>query len=272
MPTASPAGSTKNASFMPSLAETQSAIADAVLAGDPRLAPPALIGGHDPRARFGIHIRHYQTSLRRALCEKFPATAWLLGSNFVSAAAAAYARECPPAAPCIAEYGSTFPAFVARLESARLMPYVESFALLEWALGHAAIAVDESAVGWEEFAGMEPARLLDTHLELQAGVDYLRATHPVDDLVRVFLSGEEPVSLELPRTDTLIEVRGSRGSFSMNRLDAGTFAFRTALASGKAIGAAAGGALDVDHAFDAGRALRDLIGRKLVVSIRIDER
>jgi hypothetical protein len=254
---------------MSRLADIESSVAAALLAGDTRLAPPMLLGGHDPRSRFAVHIRNYQTSLRNALLEKFPATTWLLGTNAIARAAGAYVREHPPSAPCIAEYGSTFPAFIADFDGIENKPYVHSFAKLEWALGHAAIAVDEAAVDWQELAGVALEALLDTGVTLQPGVEYIRATHPVDTLIRLFLSETEPDSLELPAGETLIEVRGSRGAISMDRLDGAGFAFRNALAAGGTINDAATAALDADPGFDPGQALRKLIDQALVVSISL---
>lgn len=251
---------------MSRLADIESAVAAALLAGDPRLAPTALVGGHDPRARFTVHIRNYQASLRVALLEKFPATTWLLGGNLVSRAAAAYVRQHAPCTPCIAEYGNTFPAFIADFDGIENKPYVQSFARLEWALGRAAIAVDETALDWHAFASVTAEALLDAEVGLQPGVDYIRATHPVDALIQLFLSDTEPDSLELPAGETLIEVRGSRGAIGIGRLDDGDFAFRDALAAGRNIGEAATAALDADPDFDAGRALRELVNQALVIS------
>lgn len=255
---------------MSQLAETQAAIAAALISGDTRLAPASL--GGDSKARFGIHIRHYHASLRTALSEKFPATAWLLGGNLFASAAAAYVRERPPGAPCIAEYGSDFPEFIARLDPIAPMSYIESFARLEWALARASIAVDETAIGWHELAGIGPELLLDTAIRLQPGLSYLEATHPVDSLIRLFLSDREPDTFELPAKATLIEVGGSCGAFSIDRLDAETFTFRAALARGATIGEAAGDALDAAGDFDAGQALRELVDRGLVASTTIGGR
>ena len=100
---------------MQSLADLEGMLARAVISGDSAPAAAALVGGLDPRERLAIHLRHYQTSLTAVLREKFPASAWLVGADLVTAAACAYVRAHPPRQPCIAEYGSGFPRFLAEL-------------------------------------------------------------------------------------------------------------------------------------------------------------
>jgi hypothetical protein len=257
---------------MPSLADTQTAIAHAMWTGDSRLAPDVLVGGCEALARLRIHLRHYEASLQAALREKFPATNWLLGSELMAAAAAAYVREKPPQAPCIAEYGSGFPAFVARFEAARALPYLESFATLEWALGRASIAVDETPLVWHDVVGAGPELLLDARLALQPGVSYLRASHDVDRLMRLYLSDEEPEMFAVTAGDVCIEVQGSRGSLRMVRLDPGTFVFRSALRAGESVSDAASGAIETNENFDAGQALRRLVDDGLLVSTDLTEK
>ena len=63
---------------MPALADTQSAIRDALVTGDARALASMLSGGVHPEHRFAIHQRQYATSLTRALIDRFPATVWLV--------------------------------------------------------------------------------------------------------------------------------------------------------------------------------------------------
>jgi hypothetical protein len=256
---------------MPLLVDVQATITQAMLTGDCGLAPPSLVGGYDPRARLGIHLRHYHASLQATLHDKFPATAWLLGSKLFNAAAAAYVREHPPQAPCIAEYGSGFPGFIALFEQAQSLPYLESFATLEWALGRASIAVNESPIKWNDLVAAGPALLLDAHLVLQPGLCYLRATHGIDVLMRLYLNDQEPETFAMSAEDAFIEVQGSRGTLRMTRLDTGTFAFRDALRDGDSVSDAAGRALETDEHFNAGRALRELVDAGLALATHVRE-
>ena len=255
---------------MHSLAELQAAVADAVIAGDGE-PPGALVGGVEPGKRFGVHRRHYAASLTAALRDKFPACAWLAGSARVDAAALAYVRAHPPRQPCIAEYGADFPQFLAARESVGALPYLESFAALEWAVGRASIAVDRAPVSWPEVAGLGPERLLDATLVLQPGLEYVRSAWRVDELMTTYLRGAQPERFELAESAAFIEAHGARGTLRLTQLDAATFAFRTELAAGRSLGDAAGEALECEAAFDSGAALRRLVQAGLVTAVTASE-
>jgi hypothetical protein len=218
-----------------------------------------LVGGPNPGKRLDIHLRHYEASLTAALRDKFAACAWLAGADLVSAAARAYVHAHPPRQPCIAEYGDDFPQFLANYGRAPTMPYLESFAELEWAVGHVSIAIDYPSLSWPDLAEVGPERLVDSALTLQPGLRYLRSAWGVDQLMTMYLSGTEPERFVLPELDTFIEVRGARGAMHLARLDGATFVFRRELASGIPIGEAASRALEYDSAFDPGEALRLLV-------------
>jgi hypothetical protein len=219
----------------------------------------SLVGGTDPSKRLDIHRRHYETSLTAALSDKFPGCSWLAGADLVSAAARSYVHTRPPQQPCIAEYGADFPEFLASYERASALPYLESFAELEWAVGHASIAVDYPPLSWPELARVGSQELVDVALSLQPGVRYVRSAWGVDELMTTYLSGTEPERFVLPESDTFIEVRGARGELRLARLDGATFVFRSELAAGGSIGDAASRALEHDFTFDPGQALRLLV-------------
>jgi hypothetical protein len=246
------------------LAELQQRVAGAVLTGEADTLAGALVGGAEPRQRLAIHQRHYEASLTAALSEKFPASAWLVGADVVRDAARAYVRAYPPRRPCIAEYGDDFPEFLATHGRAAALPYLASFAALEWAVGQTSIAIDSPPLAWPDLATLGQERLLDTALRLQPGVRHLRSSWRVDELMTMYLRGTETERFELSPEATFIEVRGARGALQVARLDAASFEFRAALANGRTIGDAAVCALDRNASFDAGEALRQLVQAGLV--------
>src|SRR5262249_42929633 len=169
---------------MPPLAETQSRLRDALVAGDFTRLEGLLIGGGDAAPRFAIHRRHYQSSLIEALLVKFPATAWLVGTPALEQAARDFVCAHPPRAPCIAEYADAFPRFIAERSDAERTDYVRAFAELEWHLGQVSIAIDAPAVTVDQLSHHETDVLLGSALTLQPGLRYLAAAWPVDDLMR----------------------------------------------------------------------------------------
>jgi hypothetical protein len=251
---------------MRSLAELQTRIASVTMAGaDTALAD--LTGGREPRKRLAIHARHYRASLTEALHDKFPACRWLVGGELFRSAAEAYVRATPPSDPCIAHYGAEFPEHLAALDGAAALPYVAAFGALEWAVGRAAIAVDEPPLAWADVALLPAERLIDSTLVLQPGLAYVRAAWRIDQLFTTFLRGDAPERFLLAEGDAYTEVRGARGAVQLAALDLGAFAFRSELAAGRSVGDAADLALECHAAFDPGAALRELQQSGLLIRI-----
>jgi hypothetical protein len=250
---------------MPPLADVQAGVARAVVMGDAEPIAALLAGGADPRARFAIHQRHYAASLAAALRQKFPATAWLVGEEAVLDAAHAYARAHPPRRPCIAEYGEHFPAFLAH--RLRALPYLGAFMELEWFVGQVSIAVSRPPLTWTEVARHGSESLPSAGLAMQPGLRYLRLAWQVDELMTMHSSGAVADEFLLRNEDACIEVRGVRGALRIERIDAATFVFRSALSGGASIGEAASAALDRDATFDAGNALRAIVDAGLATGL-----
>jgi hypothetical protein len=245
------------------LAEVQAQFARALTCGGEVVAP--LMGGAEPHKRLAIHERNYVTSLLAALCAKYPATIWLAGPDFFAAAAREFVRAQPPSRPCIAEYGEALPAFLASLAPA--LPYLQSFAELEWAAVQTSIAVDRPALQWLEVAAVGVERLLDCRVDLQPGARYLRCAWNVDELLQTYLADAEPEQLVLRAEDICIEMRGARGALAMTRLPAGAHELRAALCAGAPIAAAFERALARDAALDPGATLRDVVEAGLVTAL-----
>jgi hypothetical protein len=225
-----------------------------------------LTGGHDPLRRLAIHRRQYEASLVTALMEKFPAVAWLVGTSFMNEAARAFVHRHPPRAPCIAEYGADFPEFLDVGMGTERLPYLRAFAELEWGLSRTAIAVNMSPVAISALT-QHAEKLADFRLILQPGLHYLAAAWPIDDLIRIYLNETKPERYVFEPSPVHLEIRGARGELQIVRLDEADFCFRSSLARGEPIGMASEAALELDGAFDPGRALAALVAEGLVGAI-----
>jgi len=256
---------------MLTLAELQLHFRNAVVQGDAQHVgslASLLVGGFSPEKRLIIHQRNYRQSLVDALLIRFPATGWLLGTQPLTEAATRFIRECPPQAPCIAEFGAGFPDFLSQCPVAERAPYVREFAELEWYVGKVAIAVGDMPASVEELSSIDPEALPDTRLELQPGLHYLTASWPVDNLMELYLNETVPDRFELSPAEVCIEVRGARGEFQLNRLDPAEAKFRRAISEGDSIGDAADAALEVNALFDPGKGLAALVAAGLIKAIR----
>ena len=180
---------------MPALADIQAAVRDALVRGDRNALAPILSGGACPEHRLAIHQRHYAASLTLALLDRFPATAWLVGSELVEDAARSFVRDQPPSKPCLAEYGESFPRHLGEHPAARSLPYLSQFAALEWHLGWLALATEDSP-----------------------HVRHLHLDWSLDELIGVYLSNSAPDQFSLRHENVWLEIRGLRGSLELQRL------------------------------------------------------
>lgn len=256
---------------MPALVELQSQLRSAVTGGEPPGLASLLTGQGSPARRLAIHRRHYETSLINALLQKFPATAWLVGTPLLTNAALCFVRAHPPTAPCIAEYGQSFPEFLSMMPETARFPYVRSFSELEWHLGQIAVAIDQPAVALDDLASVDITQLPDLTLRLQPGLRYLKSDWPIDELMTVFLSDCAPDSFALTTTEFWLELRGSRGEFSLSRLPSHDFAFRASIAEGTTVATAAQTAIAVDSTFDIAAAFSTLFAAGLVRTVVLAE-
>jgi hypothetical protein len=208
-------------------------------------------------------------SLINALLGKFPATVWLVGSAFTEAARA-FLYEHPPHAPCIAEYGEGFPRFLSSRPGAERLSYLRAFVELEWHVGHISVAIDHRAMSLQELAAIGSEALIDTVVELQPGLRYLRASWPIDELIQLYLSESAPDSFVFNPENVWLQLRGARGEFHIDRLDEAEFVFRSSIAGGQPISAAAELALLTNSNFDPGQALMRMVAEGLLT--RVGER
>ena len=186
--------------------------------------------------------------------------------SFVTEAAKQFVRRRPPSRPCIAEYGEDFPAFLSAERAAAELPYLRSFAELEWHLSRLSLAVTLPALGQSDLSMLDPETLMDVRITLQPGVHYFHAGWNVDTLIQLYLTDSAPDRFPLERGDAWVELRGARGELRMNRLERASFAFRAALAAGQPLGDAAIAAIDLGPTFDAGQALATLVTDGLVTA------
>jgi hypothetical protein len=253
---------------VPSVAEIQAAMREALLTGRTSALAGCLRGGVDPEKRLAIHQRHYRASLITSLLDRFPATVWLVGSEFVGTAADAFVSHVPPSRPCIAEYGEDFPAFLADRPGADTLPYLGQFAALEWHLARVSLAVDLPPVTPSDLHAVGPHELTDARFDLQPGLHYIRLDWALDELVGLYLTDRSPESFALTPGPVFLEVHGSRGELHMTRLGPAAYAFRSTLATGGMLAAAVAAAATIDTAFDPGQALVEMLGRNLITMVR----
>lgn len=249
------------------LADLQQRVRDALLAPDGPALDGLLHGGRHPERRFAVHQRHVESSLTSAIVGRFPATGWLIGGHRIDTAARAFVHRCPPVAPCIAEYGETFPAFLATWPDTARLRYLQDFATLDWHVGRVAVEITHQAFERDALADADAAALASMTVGLQPGLHYMRTAWDLDGLMRQFLTDAAADRWHLREEDVRLQISGARGTFHVSRLDAGTFTFRAALHTGAPLGVAATTAVEADPTFDPGAALVALVDDRLLTAL-----
>ncbi len=140
---------------------------EAALEGDAAALWPHVVP--DDRTLGAIAVYRNTTTKARvdALSANYPTIVQMVGEPWFHAAAVAFARDHPGEDPVMVRYGSTFPAWLARFEPARDLPYLGPCARLDraWTEAHVAPVA----------APLEPARAAS----LGAGLAGLTASlHP----------------------------------------------------------------------------------------------
>jgi hypothetical protein len=254
---------------MSMLLELQMRLRRAVLGGDTAEIVAAIQGdGLDPAARVGIYRHHAFATLGNALQGTFPVVCRLVDKRFFAYAAHEYLREHPPHSRCLVEYGADFADFLARFTPCENLPYLADVARFEWALNIAATVEEETPLQAEALAAVPAQQAAYVALRLQPSLSYFASPWPIDVIWQANKEDEVP-PIDLRSGGASLEIRRSGDAVIWQRLDPGTFAFRTALADGLVLAAAMAAATLRDPAFDVTAALRRVFGDGLAIAFVI---
>jgi len=202
-----------------------------------------------PPRRFRVYRDNVRIGLVRALASRFPAAERIVGAEFFAAMAEEFVRDQPPRSPLLLAYGDGFPAFVAAYPPAASVPYLADVMRIEVARGHAYHAEDRVPLDPKSLTALDPEGLGRLRLGLHPSVSVLRSRFPA---VTIWAMNAGEVALA-PIADWTGEdclVARPELTVMVNRLPAGGADFLEALASGHALGEAAGMALAAREDFD----------------------
>ncbi|MEO6341373.1 MAG: DNA-binding domain-containing protein [Caulobacteraceae bacterium] len=175
---------------MPSLAETQAAMARALLA-DPAGLPDALFasGPVSIAAALRVHRNTVFGALANALRLTYATVDRLVGEEFFDQAACAYAAFDPPRQARLDAYGDSFPAFLAAYGPAQALDYLGDVASLDLAIDRAASAED---LPLGRLSPIDAA----VALAIPVSLTVLELQYPAD-LIRAALDDEDEAALGL---------------------------------------------------------------------------
>jgi hypothetical protein len=252
---------------MPVLGELQTLFKSALLQHDHSVVSTVLGDDLAPDARLAIYRHHVFTTLTEILKAAYPVVCRLVDERFFAYAANQYIRQQPPTGPCLFEYGASFPYFLADFPPCRELVYLPDVARLEWAIHAAWHAKEATPASPERLRGLTPDELACLTLVFAPCASYVSSPWPIDRIWRVNQSDADPTETVCLEGDGVrLEVRRIADNVMYHVLDAGTFAWRAALAEHQPLAEAVEAALAAAPDFDLPTALQALFAAGLVVA------
>jgi len=256
---------------MRTLPELQAGFASAILREDAAPVAGVIVAdGLTPAARVRVYRNHVFTSLTETLETTYPVVCRLVDRRFFGFAADRYIRRCPPASPCLFEYGATLPDFLASFPPCAGHPYLADVARLEWAMNAALHAEDVPAITPAALGAVPPEDVGRLVVRTDPSASWLRSPWPVDRIWRANQPGADPeATVDLAAGGAMLEIRRRQDVVTLRRIEGPELAFRAGLGSGATLETAAEAAMAEDPRFDLTEAFRALLGEALLTGFAL---
>jgi len=244
---------------MPALRDIQDLFREGLL-GEPSSALVDLVEGNglDPQARLAVYRHHVFTTLTGSLESTFPVVCRLVDPRFFAYAADAFIRQHPPIGPCLDEYGSAFPEFLADFDACRPLPYLPDVARLEWAIHRACQAPVCEPLDPARLGSVAPSDIAQLRFLPRAGLVYVASPWPVDAIWRAHGDASQAMP-DLGSGSVRLEISPSTEGVLIRSLDPGSYALRVALSRGKTLEEA----VSTASALDLERAIRSFLDDRI---------
>jgi len=216
--------------------------------------------------RFAVYRNNVVAGLVKALKSRFAVVDKIVGQEFFAAMARAFVKEQPPRSPLLATYGDDLPAFIARFEPARGLPYLADVARLEAARTRSYHAADATPLGAAHFAALDADAVGDIRIDIHPSTEVVRSAYPILTIWAMNSGEQELAPIENWRGEDALVSRPYL-EVEVRVLPPGGAAFLLALAAGRRLCEAAEAALADDPDFDLTGNLAELIGSGLVRDI-----
>ncbi|RVD56749.1 DNA-binding domain-containing protein [Mesorhizobium sp. M7A.F.Ca.ET.027.03.2.1] len=207
--------------------------------------------------RFAVYRNNVFVGLTKALAQRFPVTELLVGTEFFTGMARAYAQDNKPASPLIISYGDDFADFIAAFEPAKSVTYLADVARLEAAWTRAYHAADEVPLALPALTKLAPETLAQLRMELHPSAELVASQYPIGS---IWASHQDHNVLPVTewRGEAVLLVRPEL-IVDVHVLPAQDVAFLKALSAGATLGEAAEIAFEQASIFDFGAALVGLV-------------
>jgi len=202
-----------------------------------------------PHRRMAVYRNNVAVGLVTALKVRFPVTEQLVGTEFFSAMALAYAEGERPSNAVLINYGSGFADFIRGFEPARTIAYLADVAALEslwWRAYHAADATPLQAAALE---GIEAEALGGLHFTFHPSAGVMRSPFAAGSIWQAHHGGPVMSSLNIEDAECIL-VRRPFAEVCVSLIRPERFTFLHELQHGASLADAVDAALDLCPGFD----------------------
>jgi hypothetical protein len=236
---------------MPTLLETQRAVARDLVTGDGTAAAPHIVAaGLAPQARLAIYRNTFLLTATKALRLTFPAIHRLVGADFFEGAAQLFIEAQPPASAWLDDYGEAFPDFLERFPPAAELSYLAGVARLDWAVSRALHAPDAAPLDLARLASLAPEAQAGIVLLPHPALGLLHAAYPADAIWRAVLARDDAAmaAIDLDAGSIFLVVHRGAEGVDLRRLSESHWRFLRALCEARPLQEAIDAAPGIDPA------------------------
>lgn len=239
---------------------------------DPHLPPPQGLGDTPARRSqgFAVYRNNVANTLAEALGERFPVCREVVGETFFRATTRVFAQQHWPTAPCLDDWSTRLPGFLAAFPPLAGLPYVADLARLECAAWRSLHAADVPPLAEHAIAARlaDAARLPGMGMVLLPSVATMRSAHAV---VSIWQTHQHPPDARRfdfdPAAPQNALILRPVLTVQVVPLPPGGQAFVTALQTGASLAAAADHAFEQSPRFDLEATLGTLIGHRAIAAL-----
>lgn len=219
---------------------------------------------------FAVYRNNVASTLSDALGERFPVCLEVVGEPFFRATTRAFAQKQLPTGPCLDDWSTRFPSFLATFPPAAGLPYLADLARLECTVWRSLHAADAHPLAEHAIAARlaDAARLPAMGIVLLPSAGALASLHAV---VSIWLAHQQPADIRRfdfdPATAQDALILRPALAVQVVPLPPGGAAFVMALSTGADLATAVAHAYERSPRFDLETTLGTLIGHRAIVAL-----
>ena len=217
-----------------------------------------------------VYRNNWLEGMRKALLADYPVVAQLVGDDCFRTLAQRYVGAYPSTSGDLQDFGWEFPRFLEAEYLATSYAYIAEVARLERAIADSFNAAAPDVLTIESLATIDPAHYPTLHVDHHPSAHVIRSAAPIFAIWHAHQTvAMEEFCIDLQAGAQQVLVYRPEFEVLVATLTAADSLFIDALLRDHSLAAAVEGALSIDAAFEAARAISRLFEWKLVTGLRI---